>query len=58
MPLKQILDNDQVTGKNEINNSMRVELDAEVLDILEALLSLQQYFKPTRKPINLVDNAG
>lgn len=58
MPLKQILDNDQVTGKNETNNSMRVELDAEVLDILEALLSLQQYFKPTQKPINFVDNAG
>jgi hypothetical protein len=37
---------------------MRVELDAEVLDILEALLSLQQYFKPTQKPINFVDNAG
>lgn len=58
MPLKQILDNDQVTGKNEINNSMRVELDAEVLGILEALLSLQQYFKSTQKPINFVDNAG
>lgn len=58
MPLKQILDNDQVTGKNEINNSMRVELDAEVLGILEALLSLQQDFKSTQKPINFVDNAG
>ena len=58
MPLKQILDNDQVTGKNETNNSMQVELDAEVLDILEVLLSLQQDFKPTQKPINFVDNAG